>query len=194
MQKKRHFYTFRKSILLRNIVEQVHILYDDDEAGLQPMELNVMQKTRDLCDYVLTVTHKSPKEFRFTIVSKLHGYVLSAMENLLRANELRMDGAEHITRRKEYQLEAMIDLRLLGYFANIARTQKCILPKQYEQITQKIFECRNLLLAWIKSDAKCVSKKDERLTNNDYDYNAFKQELEGIIEEKAQSKGNYIYG
>jgi uncharacterized protein (UPF0297 family) len=116
------------------------------------MDFNVIQKTRDLCEYVLTITHKSPKEFRFSLVSKLHGYVLSAMENLLRANDMKMDTEERRKRRKEYQLEAMTDLRMLGYMSDIARTQKCILQKQYEQINQKLFDCRNLLAAWVKSD------------------------------------------
>ncbi len=122
------------------------------------MELNVIQKTRELCDYVLTVTHKSPKEFRFTLTSKLHGYALSAMENLLRANEMRMDSEERAARRKNYQLEALTDFKLLGYMSDLARKQKCILFAQYEQISQKLYECRNLLAAWIKSDGSRASK------------------------------------
>lgn len=123
------------------------------------MELDVIQKARDLCEYVLTVTHKSPKEFRFTLIDKLHCYALSAMENLLRANEMRMDSPERIVRRKNYQLEALTDFKLLGYMSDLARKQKCILSGQYEQIAQKLFECRNLLSAWVKSDAKRCEQK-----------------------------------
>lgn len=118
------------------------------------MELNVIQKTRELCEYVLTVTHKSPKEFRFTLTEKLHGYVLSAMENLLRANETRNDGGEGTARRRQYQTEALTDFKLLGYMSDLARKQKCILFSQYEQISQKLYECRNLLFAWMKSDGR----------------------------------------
>lgn len=118
------------------------------------MELEVIQKARDLCEYLLTITHKSPKEFRFTLTAKLHGYALSAIENLLRANEMRMDTDERVARRREYQLEALTEFKLLGYLSEIACNQKCILSAQYAQIAQKLFECRNLLSAWVKSDAK----------------------------------------
>ena len=32
-------------------------------------ELTVITKAKDLCSYVMTVTQKSPKQFRFTFVS-----------------------------------------------------------------------------------------------------------------------------
>ena len=34
-------------------------------------ELTVITKAKDLCSYVMTVTQKSPKQFRFTFVSRL---------------------------------------------------------------------------------------------------------------------------
>ena len=34
-------------------------------------ELVVITKAKDLCGYVLTVTQKSPKQFRFTFTSRL---------------------------------------------------------------------------------------------------------------------------
>ena len=47
-------------------------------------ELTVIVKAKDLCSYVLTVTEKSPKRFRFTLVAKLQGYALNTIENLCR--------------------------------------------------------------------------------------------------------------
>ena len=35
-------------------------------------DLLVITKTRDLANYVFTITHKSPKEYRFSIVSRMH--------------------------------------------------------------------------------------------------------------------------
>jgi hypothetical protein len=143
------------------------------------MDFNVIQKTRDLVEYVLTVTHKSPKEFRFSLVSKLHGYVLSAMENILRANELNIHKEGNIERRKAYQLEAMTSFYMLGYMSDIARTQQCILPKQYEQISEKLFECRKFLGAWVKSD-------EERIKMN----NAKKQQ--DVVSDKEEIKDNLV--
>ena len=51
-------------------------------------ELTVITKAKDLCSYVMTVTQKSPKQFRFTFVSRLQNLALSAIENLFRANDV----------------------------------------------------------------------------------------------------------
>ncbi len=62
-------------------------------------ELSVITKAKELCSYVMTVTDKSPKRFRFTLVSKLQNYALDVIENLYIANEIyvlpgRRDQAE----------------------------------------------------------------------------------------------------
>mgnify|MGYP002799805578 FL=1 len=51
-------------------------------------ELAVITKAKDLCSYVMTVTDKSPKRFRFTLVAKLQNYALDIIENLYQANEV----------------------------------------------------------------------------------------------------------
>ena len=58
-----------------------------DMAAYQS-ELAVITKAKDLCSYVMTVTDKSPKRFRFTLVAKLQNYALNIIENLYRANEV----------------------------------------------------------------------------------------------------------
>ena len=50
-------------------------------------ELSVITKAKELCSYVMTVTQKSPKQFRFTLVSRLQNYTLEIIENLYRAND-----------------------------------------------------------------------------------------------------------
>ena len=57
-------------------------------------------------------------------------------------------------KRQDYQQKAQTGLRLLGYIAQLAMEQQCILPKQYEQITRLVYDCRNLLGAWMVSDRK----------------------------------------
>ena len=51
-------------------------------------ELSVIVKAKDHCAYVMTVTEKSPKRFRFTLIAKPQTYALKAIENLYRANEV----------------------------------------------------------------------------------------------------------
>ena len=50
-------------------------------------ELSVITKAKGLCSYIMTVTEKSPKRFRFTLVSRLQNYALDVIENLIMANE-----------------------------------------------------------------------------------------------------------
>ena len=117
-------------------------------------ELMVITKTKELCSYVMTVTDKSPKRFRFTLVSRMQNTALDALENLFLANEVFAAGAnkEKIEERITYQNKALISFKLLGYISQLAMEQNCILQKQYAQITKQIHDCRNLTGAWIRSD------------------------------------------
>ena len=63
-------------------------------------------------------------------------------------------GLERAAQRVEYQHQALTELKLLGYMAQLAMEQGCILPKQYEQITKKVADCQNMLGAWLNSDRK----------------------------------------
>ena len=119
-------------------------------------ELAVITKAKDLCSYVMTVTDKSPKRFRFTLVAKLQNYALDIIENLYRANEVfvKAGDREKAQQRIDFQHQALTELKLLGYMAQLSMEQGCILPKQYEQITKKIHDCQNMVGAWLNSDSK----------------------------------------
>jgi len=114
------------------------------------------------------VTDKSPRRFRFTLLSRMQNYALDVIKNLYIANEIyvqtgRRDQAE---KRQAYQQQAQTALRLLGYIAQLAMEQQYIaqlameqqyiLPRQYEQITRQVYDCRNLLGVWMVSDRKRV--------------------------------------
>lgn len=120
-------------------------------------DLRVITETRNLASYVMTITRKSPKFFRFNIVADMHRYALSALENMVRANETFVSSPnDHkmIARRYNFQLEARTSLKLLGLVSQIALEQECILLKQFEYISRKIHECMSLLIAWMNSDQK----------------------------------------
>ena len=125
----------------------------------KPSELSVITKAKDLCSYVMTVTDKSPKRFRFTLVSRMQNYTLDIIEHLIMANEIYVSPgkARSALERLAYQRKAMTRLKLLGYVSEIAMKQGCILPKQYEQITKKVFDTQNLLGAWMNSDRRRYS-------------------------------------
>ena len=116
----------------------------------------VITKAKDLCSYVMTVTQKSPKQFRFTFTSRLQNLSLDVIEALYRANDTFVTKENFSAREKrlEFQHQAMTNLKLLAYFSLLAREQNCILPKQYEQISRQSTDCQNLLGAWINSDRR----------------------------------------
>lgn len=123
-------------------------------------DLSVITKAKDLSSYILTITDKSPKKFRFTLVSRLQNYSLTIIECLLTANEVRVVGTDgrirmsRLEQRRDYQQKAFTNIKMLSYMAQVSMEQVCILPKQYEQITRKLYDCQNLLGAWVKSDNK----------------------------------------
>lgn len=119
-------------------------------------ELTVITKTKDLSSYVITITQKSPKQFRFTFVSRMQNLCLDVIECLYRANDTFVKPGDQTAwnTRLEYQRKAMTDLKLLGYISLLAMENKCILPKQYEQISRQSTECRNLLGGWMNSDKR----------------------------------------
>ena len=123
---------------------------------MKKSELSVITKAKDLCSYVMTVTQKSPKHFRFSFVSRMQNLSLSIIENLYRANDIfvKIGDSILIAERLNKQREAMTDLRILGYFSLLAMEQKCILAKQYQIISEMITDCLNLLSAWISSDRR----------------------------------------
>ena len=118
-------------------------------------ELTVVMKAKELCGYIMTVTQKSPKQFRFTFVTRLQNLALDVIERIYRANEEHlMTGA---ARRLELQRNALTDLKLLAYIAELSMTQGCLLPKQFEEIAKLTTDCQHLLGAWINSDKKRIA-------------------------------------
>ncbi|MBQ3650257.1 MAG: four helix bundle protein, partial [Treponema sp.] len=89
-------------------------------------DLYVLTKAKELSKYVITVTEKAPKKYRFTLVVRLQNYCLDIIENILLANMLHISDA----RRLEKQKEAGRLLELLGYFSMICMETTCILPNQ----------------------------------------------------------------
>lgn len=79
-------------------------------------------------------------------------YSLDTLECLLRANFIRIDSLENKKKREEFQKEAIIKLKLLGYISMVAENSGCILKRQYRQIYLQVTEAINLTSAWKKSD------------------------------------------
>ncbi|MBP3635349.1 MAG: four helix bundle protein [Bacilli bacterium] len=122
-------------------------------------DLIVITKAKKLCSYVITITEKSPAKFRGVFVNRMQNYCLDVIELLLNSNFFRIDSIDNKKKREEYQKEAIIKLKMLGYISMISECSKCILPKQYRQISIQTAEIIKLIIAWKKSD-------DERFRKN----------------------------
>lgn len=121
-------------------------------------DLTVITVTKKLCAYVIAITEKSPKKFRGVFVNRMQNYCLDTIEYLLEANFIRLDSATNKEKRENYQKEAIVKLKLLGYISMVAESSGCILTRQYKQISMQLAEAINLIAGWKKSD-------DERWKN-----------------------------
>ena len=115
-------------------------------------DLMVITVVKKLGAYIIAITEKSPAKFRGVFVNRMQNICLETLELLLRANFVRLESEEKKKEREEYQKEAIIKLKMLGYISMIAENSKCILSRQYKQISLQIGEAVNLIAAWKKSD------------------------------------------
>lgn len=127
------------------------------EIQKQKRELVVIMKAKDLCRYIMTVTQRSPKQYRFTFTTKLQNLAMEILEDIYLANDTFINGVdakEKAKKRLDLQHSAMTRVRLLCFIAQLALEQKAILPKQYEQISMQSTEVLNLLGGWVNSDKR----------------------------------------
>lgn len=123
-------------------------------------DLIVITVVKKLTAYTIAITEKSPKKFRGVFVNRMQNYCLDTLECLLEANFLRMDSLENKKKREEYQKEAIVKLKLLGYVSMVAESSGCILKRQYKQISMQLSEAINLIIAWKKSDDNRFKNKN----------------------------------
>ncbi len=124
----------------------------------QDSDMAVITRAKDLCDYVLQVTEKSPKRFRFTLVTRMQNYALSIVENEIMANEVYMDMPDResiaaaLTQRRILQKNGMRDMKMLGYLAHVSKKHGCLTEKQFEYIAGELYVCQRMLVGWFISD------------------------------------------
>ena len=125
-------------------------------------DLMVITVVKKLGAYIIAVTEKSPAKYRGVFVNRMQNLSLEILKLLLQANFVRIDSLDNKKKREEYQKDAIIKLKMLGYIAMVAENSKCILSKQFKQISIQIGESINLIAAWKKSDDNRWSNR----TNN----------------------------
>ena len=88
--------------------------------------LLVVTKAKELCSYVMTVTQKSPKQFRFTFVSRLRNLMLDVIEKIYFANEIYIGkgGEKNAEKRLALQHHALTDESIIymgGILPNVIK-------------------------------------------------------------------------
>jgi len=141
-------------------MEKIEVLKELKKSKVerQTSELKVFTVMRKLLAYVVETTEKSPKKFKATFVDKLRNLAISANGNLVRANLCRLDDEARVKDRKNFQIKAFEDLKELESLSFLSYENKCILPRQFEQISKRLDETLKLLSAWIKNDNQRLKK------------------------------------
>lgn len=122
-------------------------------------ELQVITCAKNLCSYIMTITQKSPKQFRFSLVGRLQTYALDVVEEMYLANDIYATSPQDWQKREAHQRSAMCRLKLLSYIAQLSMEQGAIQLKQFEQISTQTLNAQNLLGAWISSDKRRQKKE-----------------------------------
>lgn len=109
-------------------------------------EMAVFTCAKKLSEYIFVISEKSPKKFRWSIITRLQNASVDVVENLYRANFSRNPDT-----RIEYQRNALVSLYLTDFLAETARAKQAINMRQTGIIARQIAECRKLLTGWAKS-------------------------------------------
>jgi hypothetical protein len=59
-----------------------------DKLMEKKSQLYVLVKAKELTNYLITVTEKSPKKFRFTLVNRLQNYTINIVKSIFMADNL----------------------------------------------------------------------------------------------------------
>ena len=112
-------------------------------------EMAVFTAAKKLAEYIFVICEKSPKKFRWSIITRLQNASIDVIENLYRANFER--GKEE---RIAYQKSALVSLNLVDFFAETARSNNAISIHQTAVIAKQLMECKKLLSGWVKATKK----------------------------------------
>ena len=128
----------------RRTARKPFVIHDFDPP--REKEMAVFTHAKKLSEYVFIITEKSPKKYRWSIVSRLQNTSVDIIENLYRANYEREPA-----RRTEFQKRAMVGLNLLDFYAETAKSKQAVNLHQMTVIARQISDVKRLLTGWIKS-------------------------------------------
>ena len=119
-------------------------------------ELAVITNGKKLCEYVYTITQNSPKKFRWSLVAKMQECCFDYVNKLYFANELPPKA------RLLTILEAQSLLKMFDFNCQMSKSCGAITHKQFNHISELIYQCRVTLRGWAKIAANYSALKEEK--------------------------------
>jgi len=114
-------------------------------------EMAVFTHAKKLSEYIFVITEKSPKKFRWSIISRLQNVSVELVEHLYRANFERDE-----TTRLTFQKCAAVNLKIIDFYAETARKKQAITVRQTGILARHIAETEKLLNGWVKSTKRKI--------------------------------------
>lgn len=109
-------------------------------------EMAVFTHAKKLSEYIFVITEKSPKKYRWSIISRLQNASVELVENLYRANFERDEVV-----RVSFQKAAAVCIKLIDFYAETARKKQAITVRQTGVLAKHIAETEKLLNGWVRS-------------------------------------------
>lgn len=117
----------------------------------------VSGQVTQLCEEVLRLTSKAPKKFRFSLCQTMDSLALSILSDIYRANSLDLSISSLQQKRRDYQDNALVSLKILGTMGRIGTENQCFTIGEYGVLSKKITSCTQLIRRWRESDSQRVN-------------------------------------
>ena len=115
---------------VKDNIEKDSELEKIEKISFNANDLIVITVVKKLGAYMIAVTEKFPAKYRGVFVNRVQNLSLELLK--LQANFVRIDCLENKKKREEFQKDAIIKLKMLGYISMVAENSNCILSKQFK--------------------------------------------------------------
>lgn len=121
-----------------------YVITSVDKGKDKQQEMAVFTGAKKLSEYIMVITQKSPKKFRWSMVTKLQNSSINVIDLLYNANYDKDN-------RSEYLKKCRVELSLLDFYTEASKRMQVITTKQMLNIGKQLLEVRKMLDGWIRS-------------------------------------------
>lgn len=121
-----------------------YVITSVDRGKDKQQEMAVFTGAKKLSEYIMVITQKSPKKFRWSMVTKLQNSSINVIDLLYNANYDKDN-------RGEYLKKCRVELSLLDFYTEASKRMQVITTKQMLNIGKQLLQVRKMLDGWIRS-------------------------------------------